>query len=146
MMDEEMKVQLIEINSNPCMDRVGPHLQRMLPQMIEHIFQKAVDPVCPAPVPAAQQQQQQSPGGLASPSRKTSRSRTRWPLSTSNTYPDDVADELDAAPFTTHVSRHGASMTFGASVLYRALSLVSKYSSALLKDIQSEIMSACSVS
>jgi hypothetical protein len=50
MLDEDMKLQLIEVNSNPCMDRVGPHLKKMLPEMIEHLFQRALDPIFPSPV------------------------------------------------------------------------------------------------
>jgi hypothetical protein len=57
MMDENMKLQLIEVNSNPCMDRVGPHLQKMLPEMIEHIFQLALDPIFPSPLQAKKEEE-----------------------------------------------------------------------------------------
>ena len=59
MIDGNGQVVLIEVNTSPALLRHGRHLTEMLPRLIEEIFQKAVDPVCPPPV-ASQQPQQTS--------------------------------------------------------------------------------------
>ena len=51
MIDENFKTWLIEINTNPCLETSSPILVRLIPQMIEHAFQIAVDPLFPPPCP-----------------------------------------------------------------------------------------------
>ena len=43
MLDEEFRMWLIEVNSNPCLDLAGRVLESMVPQLIEDVFVVAVD-------------------------------------------------------------------------------------------------------
>mmetsp|Transcript_800 Transcript_800/g.668 ORF Transcript_800/g.668 Transcript_800/m.668 type:complete len:84 (+) Transcript_800:751-1002(+) len=45
MIDEDFKIYLIEVNTNPCLDRCCPLLSRLIPSMLENSFLLAVDPV-----------------------------------------------------------------------------------------------------
>ena len=47
MIDEDMKVYLIEVNTNPCLDLCAPLLQRLIPSMLEQMVRIAVDPLFP---------------------------------------------------------------------------------------------------
>lgn len=49
MLDDQMQLQLIEVNSNPCMDRPCKVLQEMLPKLNDDVFRTAIDPYFPAP-------------------------------------------------------------------------------------------------
>lgn len=49
MIDENLKVWLIEINSNPCLELCCPHLERELPHLIADTMQVALDHVLPPP-------------------------------------------------------------------------------------------------
>ena len=49
MIDEQFQVQLIEVNSNPCMDRPCRCLKDLLPRLNEDVFRTAIDPVFPVP-------------------------------------------------------------------------------------------------
>ena len=49
MLDDELELQLIEVNSNPCMDRPCKILQDMLPTLNDDIFRTAIDPFFPVP-------------------------------------------------------------------------------------------------
>jgi len=51
MIDKNFKVWLIEINTNPCLETSSPLLVRLIPQMIQHAFRIAVDPLFPPPFP-----------------------------------------------------------------------------------------------
>lgn len=45
MLDKDMNVYLIEVNSNPCLELAGPYLTELLPNVIENMLQVAVDPI-----------------------------------------------------------------------------------------------------
>jgi hypothetical protein len=49
MIDSELKTYLIEINSNPCLEFSCPMLEELIGNMIEGVFQIAVDRLCPSP-------------------------------------------------------------------------------------------------
>ena len=51
MVDEDKKVLLIEVNTNPCLELSCPLLARLIPQMIENGIRLAVDPLFPPPQP-----------------------------------------------------------------------------------------------
>lgn len=44
MLDEDLNLYLIEVNTNPCMDTPCLLLQRLLPQMLDQTFKLTVDP------------------------------------------------------------------------------------------------------
>lgn len=49
MIDEDINVYLIEVNTNPCLDTSPcPLLQRLIPQVLDQTFKLAVDPFLPA--------------------------------------------------------------------------------------------------
>lgn len=49
MVDEDLHVWLIEVNSNPCLECTGSLLSRIIPNLIENVFRIAVDPMFPPP-------------------------------------------------------------------------------------------------
>jgi tubulin polyglutamylase TTLL1 len=49
MIDEDMNVWTIEVNTNPCFELSSPYLARLIPAMIENALKIAVDPVFPPP-------------------------------------------------------------------------------------------------
>ena len=49
MLDNELRPWLIEINTNPCLELSSPYLACLIPQMIDHAFQIALDPIFPPP-------------------------------------------------------------------------------------------------
>ena len=49
MIDDEFKLYLIEINTNPSLELSSPLLARMIPNMLENVFKIVVDPVFPPP-------------------------------------------------------------------------------------------------
>ena len=49
MLDEDFKVYLIEINTNPSLDCCCPLLERLIPEMMEATFKIVVDPLFPPP-------------------------------------------------------------------------------------------------
>jgi len=44
MIDEDLKVYLIEVNTNPCLETPCALLQRLIPQVLDQTFKLAVDP------------------------------------------------------------------------------------------------------
>eukprot|EP01017_Pseudomicrothorax_dubius_P009264 TRINITY_DN13114_c0_g2_i1.p1 TRINITY_DN13114_c0_g2~~TRINITY_DN13114_c0_g2_i1.p1 ORF type:complete len:1000 (+),score=219.17 TRINITY_DN13114_c0_g2_i1:100-3099(+) len=50
MIDENFKVWLIEINTNPCLELSSPLLGRIIPAMLEDAFRIAIDPIFPPPL------------------------------------------------------------------------------------------------
>jgi hypothetical protein len=49
MIDDEFKLYLIEVNTNPCLELSAPLLARLIPNMLENAFKLAVDPLFPPP-------------------------------------------------------------------------------------------------
>ena len=49
MIDENFKVYLIEVNTNPCLELSSPLLARLIPSMLENSLRLAVDPIFPPP-------------------------------------------------------------------------------------------------
>jgi hypothetical protein len=49
MIDDEFKLYLIEVNTNPCLELSSPLLARMIPNMLENAFKLTVDPMYPPP-------------------------------------------------------------------------------------------------
>ncbi|CAI2367062.1 unnamed protein product [Moneuplotes crassus] len=49
MVDENQKVWMIEVNTNPCLELASNYLARLIPSLIENMCEIAIDPVFPAP-------------------------------------------------------------------------------------------------
>lgn len=49
MVDENQKVWLIEVNTNPCLELSSALLARIIPALVENVVKIAIDPVFPAP-------------------------------------------------------------------------------------------------
>ena len=49
MVDEQFKVWLIEVNTNPCLALSAPYLARLIPAMLDNALRVAVDPYFPEP-------------------------------------------------------------------------------------------------
>jgi len=49
MMDEDFKVYLIEVNTNPCLELSSPLLARLIPHMLDNALRLVVDPLFPPP-------------------------------------------------------------------------------------------------
>jgi hypothetical protein len=47
MVDAELKVWLIEVNTNPCLELSSPLLARIIPAMLDNAFRIAIDPYFP---------------------------------------------------------------------------------------------------
>lgn len=52
MIDDNFKVWLIEVNTNPCLAPSSSLLARLIPNMIENAFRIAVDPILIPPLSA----------------------------------------------------------------------------------------------
>lgn len=57
MLDEDFKVYLIEVNTNPSLDCCCPLLERLIPEMMESTFRIVVDPLFPPPENFSQRNQ-----------------------------------------------------------------------------------------
>jgi hypothetical protein len=49
MLDENFKVFLIEVNTNPCLELSAPLLARLIPTMLDNALKICVDPLFPPP-------------------------------------------------------------------------------------------------
>ena len=49
MIDDNFKLYLIEVNTNPCLELSCPLLARIIPSMLDNSFRLAVDPLFPPP-------------------------------------------------------------------------------------------------
>jgi tubulin monoglycylase TTLL3/8 len=49
MFDDDFKVYLIEVNTNPCLELGCPLLARLIPTMVENGLRLSIDPLFPAP-------------------------------------------------------------------------------------------------
>ena len=45
MMDKELRVWLIEVNANPCLEINCPLMSRIIPTMVEHSLRLGLDPL-----------------------------------------------------------------------------------------------------
>ena len=49
MIDDEFKIYLIEVNTNPCLELSAPLLARIIPNMLENALKVVLDPLFPPP-------------------------------------------------------------------------------------------------
>jgi hypothetical protein len=49
MLDEDFRVYLIEVNTNPCLELCCPLLSRIIPNMLDNSVRLVVDPLFPPP-------------------------------------------------------------------------------------------------
>ena len=49
MLDEDFKVYLIEVNTNPCLETTCPILSKIITDMVDSAFRIAIDPLYPPP-------------------------------------------------------------------------------------------------
>jgi len=49
MIDDEFKIYLIEVNTNPCLELSAPLLARIIPNMLENAHKVVLDPLFPPP-------------------------------------------------------------------------------------------------
>jgi tubulin monoglycylase TTLL3/8 len=49
MIDDDFKVYLIEVNTNPCLELSSPLLARLIPTMLENSLRIVCDPLFPPP-------------------------------------------------------------------------------------------------
>lgn len=49
MLDENFKLSLIEVNTNPCLETESPLLARIVPELIDNTFRIVLDPLYPSP-------------------------------------------------------------------------------------------------
>lgn len=49
MIDSDMKVWLIEVNTNPCLSLSSAHLSKLIPAMLDNAFRLVLDPYFPEP-------------------------------------------------------------------------------------------------
>jgi len=47
MIDEDLKVWVIEINTNPCLEESSPILEELLPRMLDDAFKLTIDKIFP---------------------------------------------------------------------------------------------------
>jgi hypothetical protein len=48
MIDANLKVWLIEVNTNPCLEEASPILEELLPRMIDDAFKLTIDKIYPS--------------------------------------------------------------------------------------------------
>ena len=49
MLDEDFKVYLIEVNTNPCIETSSPLLEKQIPDLLDSGLRIAMDPLFPPP-------------------------------------------------------------------------------------------------
>jgi len=49
MLDEDFRLYLIEVNTNPCLEISCPLLARIIPEVLDNAFRIALDPLFPSP-------------------------------------------------------------------------------------------------
>jgi hypothetical protein len=49
MIDEDLNVRLIEVNTNPCLEMSCPLLARIIPEVLDNVFRIVIDPIFPSP-------------------------------------------------------------------------------------------------
>ena len=49
MLDEDFRLYLIEVNTNPCLEIGCPLLARIIPEVLDNTFRLVLDPIFPSP-------------------------------------------------------------------------------------------------
>jgi len=49
MLDEDFRLYLIEVNTNPCLEMSSPLLARIIPEVLDNAFRLILDPIFPSP-------------------------------------------------------------------------------------------------
>jgi len=49
MLDDNLNLYLIEVNTNPCLEMSCPLLARIIPELLDNAFRIVLDPVFPSP-------------------------------------------------------------------------------------------------
>ena len=49
MLDEDFRLYLIEVNTNPCLEMSCPLLCRIIPELLDNAFRIVLDPIFPSP-------------------------------------------------------------------------------------------------
>ena len=49
MIDENFRLYLIEVNTNPCLEVCCPLLARIIPEVLDNSFKIVLDPLFPSP-------------------------------------------------------------------------------------------------
>ena len=49
MIDEDFRLYLIEVNTNPCLEVCCPLLARIIPELLDNSFKIVLDPLFPSP-------------------------------------------------------------------------------------------------
>ena len=49
MIDEDFRLYLIEVNTNPCLETSSPLLQKLIPDLVDSGLKIALDPLYPPP-------------------------------------------------------------------------------------------------
>lgn len=49
MLDEDFRLYLIEVNTNPCLEMTCPLLARIIPEVLDNTFRMVLDPIFPQP-------------------------------------------------------------------------------------------------
>ena len=49
MLDEDFRLYLIEVNTNPCLEICCPLLARIIPELLDNTFKIVLDPLFPGP-------------------------------------------------------------------------------------------------
>ena len=57
MIDDDFRVYLIEVNTNPCLELSSPLLARLIPTMLENSMRIVCDPLFPPPENFSQKKQ-----------------------------------------------------------------------------------------
>jgi hypothetical protein len=45
MLDDDFKLNLIEVNTNPCLEISCPLLARIIPEVLDNVFRVVLDPI-----------------------------------------------------------------------------------------------------
>ena len=49
MIDEDFRLYLIEVNTNPCLEVCSPLMARIIPEVLDNSFKIVLDPLFPSP-------------------------------------------------------------------------------------------------
>ena len=49
MLDDNLNLYMIEVNTNPCLEMSCPLLARIIPELLDNVFRIVLDPLFPSP-------------------------------------------------------------------------------------------------